>query len=500
MESLYRGALKLSTWLTTKPEDANRASPRNTVTYRISGVPTDWDRQQLKSFLDNQESVADAVIESLAREHDGRSQVATATFGNLPSHLEDGPSWYTPIPNVSDANLCRKQYLTVGKDFHGLTMLYTPSSQHHKIDIIALSGLGGHAFGSFKEKGGSYMWLRDSLPHDLTINDQPIARVMIYGFESTVARSKSMQNLEDFAIQFTASLQTLVNTTTMQPIILIGHSLGGLIIKQALISLSRSENKDNQKLMQAIYGIVFFGTPHRGMDISSLIPMAGDGPNRFLLESLSNSNSQILDTQHRDFRNALGDKGASEVFCFYETLQSPTAQQDKFGDWKLTGPGAFLVARPSATDCRPWEDGAENICPINRTHSEMVKFKPNDPDYKIVEEKIEGLTRRALISRSNAKDPDRDNRVKYKSSTNRPYCSACRKFGHVKDDLHCYLCQEYGHYANAVHCNICDNEYGHDDDDPHCYKCDNEYGHDDDDPHCYKCHEYGHFIRDCPRW
>lgn len=100
--------------------------------------------------------------------------------------------------------------------------------------VIALSGLGGHAFGSFKERGGSHMWLRDSLPYDLTLdtNDQPIARVMIYGYESTVAGSKSIQNLEDFATKFNASLQMLANATTIRPIILIGHSLGGLIIKQ----------------------------------------------------------------------------------------------------------------------------------------------------------------------------------------------------------------------------------------------------------------------------
>lgn len=84
------------------------------------------------------------------------------------------------------------------------------------------------------------MWLRDSLPFDLTseTNDQPIARVMIYGYESTVAGSKSMQNLEDFATNFNASLQALANATTIRPIILIGHSLGGLIIKQVSCSLT----------------------------------------------------------------------------------------------------------------------------------------------------------------------------------------------------------------------------------------------------------------------
>lgn len=80
------------------------------------------------------------------------------------------------------------------------------------------------------------------------------------------------------------------------------------------------------QLIRAIYGIVFFGVPHDGIDIRSLIPMVGDGPNRFLIESIGRINSQILSIQQRDFHTALGEEGGSEVFCFYETLESPTAQ------------------------------------------------------------------------------------------------------------------------------------------------------------------------------
>ncbi|PTB43606.1 hypothetical protein M441DRAFT_56598 [Trichoderma asperellum CBS 433.97] len=389
---------------TVKFKEGNTIASKETNTFRVSGVPVDWDSQELQTFLRDQESIKGVVeIESLASENDGRSQMATVTFENTPSQLQHGRRWPIPIPAVSNTNIKpgRKQHLTIDRDFHGITALYTPSPQDYKIDVIALSGLGGHAFGSFKERGGSHMWLRDSLPHDLTLetNNQPIARIMIYGYESTVARSESMQNLEDFATNFNASLQMLANATTTRPIILIGHSLGGLIIKQALISLSRSKNEDDQKLIRAIYGVVFFGTPHHGMDISSLIPMVGDGPNRSLIESLNHYNSQTLTSQHRDFVSALGGEGDSEVFCFYETLRSPTAQKSQSGKWEMSGAKAILVTKSSATHCRPWEDGAEHICAINRSHSDMVKFVPNDPDYLTVRDKIKGLARRAFKGR-----------------------------------------------------------------------------------------------------
>jgi hypothetical protein len=93
------------------------------------------------------------------------------------------------------------------------------------------------------------------------------------------------------------------------------------------MTLSKSKNEDDLKLIKAVYGIVFFGVPHDGMDISSLIPMVGDGPNRFLIESISHINSQILSIQQREFHTALGEEGDSEIVCFYETEESPTARK-----------------------------------------------------------------------------------------------------------------------------------------------------------------------------
>lgn len=56
--------------------------------------------------------------------------------------------------------------------------------------LIAVSGLGGHAFGSFKARGGSFMWLRDALPKDL-----PGARIIVYGTDTTLQEGNSFQNL-----------------------------------------------------------------------------------------------------------------------------------------------------------------------------------------------------------------------------------------------------------------------------------------------------------------
>jgi alpha-beta hydrolase superfamily lysophospholipase len=78
------------------------------------------------------------------------------------------------------------------------------------------------------------MWLRDTLPYDMTSGEDktPIARVMLYGYESTVAQSDSIQGLEDLGTAFHSSILQLATSMTPKPIIFVAHSLGGLIVKQ----------------------------------------------------------------------------------------------------------------------------------------------------------------------------------------------------------------------------------------------------------------------------
>lgn len=90
--------------------------------------------------------------------------------------------------------------------------------------------------------------------------------------------------------------------------------------------MAASRNDEDAKtLLKAIYGIFFFGVPHLGTGISSLIPMAGEGSNLELVLSISRDNSQLLERQSRDFPAALDLLGQKEVFCFYESEKSQTA-------------------------------------------------------------------------------------------------------------------------------------------------------------------------------
>ena len=92
------------------------------------------------------------------------------------------------------------------------------------------------------------MWLRDSLPDDL-----PTAQVWIYGYDSKLFNSQSMEDLgrrsgnslqpSGYGCTFESpypEFKTNIHQETDQrrPLIFIAHSLGGLILKEVSRSMS----------------------------------------------------------------------------------------------------------------------------------------------------------------------------------------------------------------------------------------------------------------------
>lgn len=70
------------------------------------------------------------------------------------------------------------------------------------------------------------MWLRDDLPRSM-----PTARIIIYGYDSKLQGSKSFQSILDIGIRFQAAVRR-ARPLTEKPLVFLGHSLGGLLIKE----------------------------------------------------------------------------------------------------------------------------------------------------------------------------------------------------------------------------------------------------------------------------
>jgi hypothetical protein len=112
----------------------------------------------------------------------------------------------------------------------GLNCL-TPGLDDGQLDIVAIHGINGHAHKTFLHKGGA-LWLRDFLPEQI-----PGARVFSFGYDAQVAFTTSKANLDDFARSLLTQLKMLRSRKEQQsrPLIFICHSMGGIVVKQALL-------------------------------------------------------------------------------------------------------------------------------------------------------------------------------------------------------------------------------------------------------------------------
>ena len=238
------------------------------------------------------------------------------------------------------------------------------------------------------------MWLRDALPEYL-----PNARVMIYGYDSKLVGSHSFQNLGDVGSRFRASLKVALGPVPRErPLIFLAHSLGGLVLKEAMMQMVSGSDADSRNF-KATFGILFFGVPNQGMDISSLLSMVRGQPNLHFLSTLS-KDAGFLQSLIEKFQTTFAFQD-SHIYSFYETKMSPTAKEGEPGQWSMSGNPAVLVDRHSARSGRLWEGNHLHHLPINSNHSEMVKFSEYNQDCDIVCDILRqfGQDARGVISR-----------------------------------------------------------------------------------------------------
>lgn len=106
--------------------------------------------------------------------------------------------------------------------------------------IIALGNISGCPLESFEDAASNHVWLRDILPAQLVDMEiqQPMARVMTYGYQSILNETNGRMTLEALGIAFVKVFTALSNSSQIKPTILIGHGFGGLVIKQVDIPMT----------------------------------------------------------------------------------------------------------------------------------------------------------------------------------------------------------------------------------------------------------------------
>lgn len=273
----------------------------------------------------------------------------------------------------------RKEF-KMDSEFAGFTPLVDNGDT--SIDIIAVPGLGRHALRPWRSPDSCDVWLRDWL---CVAN----ARVLIYGYSTKLAESSSKATLQDHAKLFKNALIEIRESTSniARPIIIVAHSLGGLVAKEALSlafledqqqRLRGEESSETSDILKSTTALLFFGVPNHGMNSEQLTAIVEGQPNQSLVRDLQvdkdHEPSQFLQTLAQRFKDYAEHHPDFEIIAFYETEMSPTLEISATGKLTMTGPKRMLVTKNSACDIGLGHNFYQEE-PLQKDHSGLVKFE-----------------------------------------------------------------------------------------------------------------------------
>lgn len=232
------------------------------------------------------------------------------------------------------------------------------------------------------EEGGTY-W-----PEDLAPKTAPDSRILTYGYDTRVRHwatgQVSQTNLYDHARDLLLSLEALRRRPdeTQRPVLFIVHSLGGLITKVAL-RMARdadSAQPNVHRIFEATIGVVFFGTPHRGADpstvfrhlLSASAMVLGFQVNKRIVAALMPDGDYLA-----DLVEAFSVMCHQRNWCVYSF-------QEEYG---IGGPLGKKVVEDSSS-CLD-DPRIERKQHISKNHMDMCRFSGmEDPGYRKVEAAI----------------------------------------------------------------------------------------------------------------
>ncbi|KAI1465801.1 armadillo-type protein [Daldinia caldariorum] len=242
--------------------------------------------------------------------------------------------------------------------------------QNAKFEIVAVHGLGAHPEHTWKGPGGVHLLrelLKDSFPE---------ARILSFAYNSDWLVNAPIQSTEPISKWLLEEL-TKKRQSPRLPIIFMGHSFGGIVIKEALSSAQCS-----REILEDTCGIIFLGTPHQGSSASFTAAMLASwtsllGSDNTLLLSLQSHGPDLSDLQDRFMRQISSCSRDVPVVYFYETRPTYIMR------WFSVG---LIVNRDSASGF-----SANNI-DMDTNHTGLNKFRGlEDTLYAKLKEKIQEL-------------------------------------------------------------------------------------------------------------
>ncbi|KAI1329879.1 hypothetical protein F5Y16DRAFT_364948 [Xylariaceae sp. FL0255] len=167
----------------------------------------------------------------------------------------------------------------------------------------------------------SHVWIRHGIRREV---DK--ARVLLYRHRELVEGVTIEQAADDLLEQIVKIRSGLTGKNNGRPLFFICHSVGGLVVKQALVKASLTP--ELKPLVYQCHGITFFATPHRGSSYLSMPTMRESIQELLFLEKpLPFSITEELAIGYKPMLKLhdMFTDIASEIriWTFYETVDSP---------------------------------------------------------------------------------------------------------------------------------------------------------------------------------
>ncbi|EXL66121.1 hypothetical protein FOPG_17688 [Fusarium oxysporum f. sp. conglutinans race 2 54008] len=248
----------------------------------------------------------------------------------------------------------------------GLHVIFDSASSNPprvaELDIVAVHGLNFKNSDDHARKTwtmGDKLWLKDFLPSALA---RP-ARVMLFEYNSSPAIGATAIKLAGHANNLLQWLKLKRKCDPQKPLVFICHSLGGLIVKEALVAATLDGTY--KSIVETTRLLVFFATPHQGGNYASLgdivakiVRTGMSKPRNDLLDALKESSDQAM----QRFEQARHLPERCLVVSFYEG--------DSYGKMGL------IVDKKSATLNLPGT--REKQIAMHADHSTICKFDSFD--------------------------------------------------------------------------------------------------------------------------
>ncbi|KAM7185523.1 hypothetical protein V8F20_011779 [Naviculisporaceae sp. PSN 640] len=202
----------------------------------------------------------------------------------------------------------------------------TPSGSLQHVDIIVVHGVGGHWTNTWQASDGA-VWPRDRIP--ALFSDTNIrCRIRSFGYNSASFLTRGDIGIRDCAKDLLDRIRVLrrKDTDEFRPIVFIAHSLGGILVKEAL-NRAWTRHQNYEDILHAVKGCIFLGVPHRGAAIATWAKHATQ-LTKFLTFGFA-GNTSFLGTLEPDsaewirISDDFVDRGRDlTLYTFYETKKT----------------------------------------------------------------------------------------------------------------------------------------------------------------------------------